>query len=312
MDEKICIVIPVYNIEDYIEKCLNSVKSQTYTNLEVIVVDDGSTDGSTKKCKELCKNDSRFKVVSKSNGGLSDARNYGMRYCTCKYITFVDGDDYLDSEYVRNLVRLLSKSNADIACTNFVACYEDGSVAKKTRRLYEKNFKSIDAIENTLYQKDIQNSAWGKLYKTAFFDDIQFPKGKTCEDLGTFYKLFEKAKLIAYSSTQDYYYLQRGTSIMGSSFNESKTDGLMFCLEIMERYASRSKRLMKAAKYRTVAECMFLLRRIPAKEMGFVKMVRGEMKKNLPNVFLDYKVGLIFKLKSLLFLMFCRGMNESN
>lgn len=295
MNEKICIVVPVYNVEKYVEKCIESIIAQSYPNLEVIIVNDGSTDNSLNVCIESSKNDNRIKVVSKKNGGLSDARNFGMRFCTCELITFIDSDDYVSKDYIKNLYELMVKYNADISCTNYINFYEDNSFGNKVKHNYIKIFDSKDAIIDVLYQKNIANSAWGKLYKYKLFEDVSFPKGKLCEDLGTFYKLFERASTVVYSSFQDYFYLQRKTSIMGSNFSEKKLDALEFANEIYSRY--EEKKIKKAAESRICAECVNLLNQIPDDNKKVKSMVINELKKYYLNVIFDYKAKAILKFK---------------
>ncbi len=298
MDEKICVIVPVYNVEKYVKKCIESIMAQSYSNIEVIIVDDGSTDNSLDICIKTSKEDKRVKVVSKQNGGLSDARNYGMKFCTCKLITFVDSDDYISNDYIKNLYELMIKYNADISCTNYIKIIGDIFLDKKIKYNYEKVFNSQNAIIDVLYQKNIANSTWGKLYKYELFNNVLFPKGKLCEDLGTFYKLFEKSSIIAYSSLQDYYYLQRETSIMGSKFNEKKIDGLNFAKDIYKKY-SKTK-VKKAAESRICAECVNLLNQIPKDNKTTKNKVMFDLKKHCLSVILDYKVKFALKIKILL------------
>lgn len=295
MDEKICVVVPVYNVEKYVKKCIESIIEQSYSNIEVIIVNDGSTDNSLNVCIESSKNDDRIKVVTKKNGGLSDARNYGMKFCTSKLITFIDSDDYVSKDYIKNLYELMIKHNADISCTNYINCYEDNTFEKKVKRNFEKVYSSKNAIIDVLYQKNIANSAWGKMYKYEFFKDVEFPEGKLCEDLGTFYKLFEKASTIVYSSIQDYFYLQRKTSIMGSSFNEKKLDALEFANDIYNKY--EEKNIKKSAESRICAECINLLNQIPKDKKKIKSEVMKDLKKHCKNVIFDYKVKFVLKIK---------------
>lgn len=301
MSEKICIVVPVYNVEKYVKKCIESIIAQSYSNIEVIIVNDGSTDNSLEVCIESSKNDERIKVVSKENGGLSDARNYGMKFCTCKLITFIDSDDYVSKDYIKNLYELMLKYNVDISCTNFIKFYEDNSYEERNKHNYEKVFNAQDAIIDVLYQKNIANSAWGKLYKYELFEDVIFPEGKLCEDLGTFYKIFEKASTIVYSSLQDYFYLQRKTSIMGSEFHEKKLDALEFTKEIYERY-SKTK-IRKSAESRICVECLNLLNQIPKDNEILRNKVMLDLKKHYVNVLFDYKVRFVLKIKFILKVM---------
>lgn len=296
--DKICIIVPVYNVERYVEKCIASILAQSYTNIEVIIVDDGSTDNSLGLCIECSKQDKRVKVVSKKNGGLSDARNYGMQFCTCELITFIDSDDFVSRNYVKNLYELMQKYQADIACTNYIRFYDNCDVATVNKKIFEKVFDSQGAIKDVLYQKNIANSAWGKIYKFSLFEDIIFPKGRLCEDLGTFYKLFRKASIIVYSSIQDYYYLQRKTSIMGSEFTENKLDSLYFANEIYNEFLKT--KIKKSAEARICAECVSLLKQIPKDNKKMRRRLISKLRSHAIRVLLDHRVKLVLKIKIIL------------
>ena len=296
--DKICIIVPVYNVERYVEKCIASILAQSYTNIEVIIVDDGSTDNSLGLCIECSKQDKRVKVVSKKNGGLSDARNYGMQFCTCELITFIDSDDFVSRNYVKNLYELMQKYQADIACTNYIRFYDNCDVATVNKKIFEKVFDSQGAIKDVLYQKNIANRAWGKIYKFSLFEDIIFPKGRLCEDLGTFYKLFRKASIIVYSSIQDYYYLQRKTSIMGSEFTENKLDSLYFANEIYNEFLKT--KIKKSAEARICAECVSLLKQIPKDNKKMRRRLISKLRSHAIRVLLDHRVKLVLKIKIIL------------
>lgn len=296
--DKICIIVPVYNVERYVKKCIASILAQSYTNIEVIIVNDGSTDNSLGLCIECSKQDKRVRVVSKKNGGLSDARNYGMQFCTCELITFIDSDDFVSRNYIKNLYELMQKYQADIACTNYIRFYDNCDVAAVNKKKFEKVFDSQEAIKDVLYQKNIANSAWGKLYKFSLFEDIIFPKGRLCEDLRTFYKLFRKASVIVYSSIQDYYYLQRKTSIMGSEFTENKLDSLDFANEIYDEFLKT--KIRKSAEARICAECVSLLKQIPKDNKKMRRRIIAELRSHAIRVLLDHRVKLVLKIKILL------------
>lgn len=296
--DKICIIVPVYNVERYVKKCIASILAQSYTNIEVIIVNDGSTDNSLGLCIECSKQDKRVRVVSKKNGGLSDARNYGMQFCTCELITFIDSDDFVSRNYIKNLYELMQRYQADIACTNYIRFYDNCDVAAVNKKKFEKVFDSQEAIKDVLYQKNIANSAWGKLYKFSLFEDIIFPKGRLCEDLGTFYKLFRKASVIVYSSIQDYYYLQRKTSIMGSEFTENKLDSLDFANEIYDEFLKT--KIRKSAEARICAECVSLLKQIPKDNKKMRRRIIAELRSHAIRVLLDHRVKLVLKIKILL------------
>ncbi len=216
MEDKISIIIPVYNVEKYIKKCVDSIINQTYKNLEIILVDDGSSDNSGKICDEYKKRDYRIKVIHKENGGLSDARNKGVEIATGKYIGFVDSDDYIEENMYNILLNELKVNNADVSICSYKKIRED-YYKVDCKQSCEKIIKILDnikAIELLLSDTYIDNYAWNKLYKKELFNNIKYPYGKKMEDLGTTYKIFSKAKKIVYTNYIGYFYLQRNSSIL--------------------------------------------------------------------------------------------------
>lgn len=252
MKDKISVIIPVYNVEDYLCKCVDCIISQTYENLEIILVDDGSTDKSSRLCDNLLRRDSRIRVLHKKNGGLSDARNYGIEIATGKYITFVDSDDTVSVNYIETLYELIIKYNADISICNCVHCYEGENIEFKEAD-YAVAFEPEKAISNMLYQKLFLVAAWAKLYKIEFFYDIKFPVGKLYEDSAIMYQIFEKAKVIAFSNAGIYGYFHREGSITTQKFNEKNFDILDISKEIFEHYKNNPEIKNAAISYYVVA-----------------------------------------------------------
>ena len=219
--EKISIVVPIYNVEKYLNKCIESIVNQTYSNLEILLIDDGSTDGSKEICDLWEKKDERIKVIHKENGGLSDARNKGIQLCRGKYISFIDSDDFISEYYIEYLFELLIKNGADIACCGLRTVLENMVFAKTKYRKKGLDKRSIifnkkEGLEEMLYSKYYNTSANLKLYKIELFKEILFPKGKIFEDMFTIYKVLVKANKIVYGFEKLYYYLIRETSITGS------------------------------------------------------------------------------------------------
>lgn len=248
MNPLISLVIPVYNVEKYLDKCVQSVLAQTYDNFEVILVDDGSTDSSGKMCDEYAKKDSRVIVYHKSNGGLSDARNFGVERCNADLVSFIDSDDYVAEDYLEYLWYLMKKYDADIACANRRVVYEnkkkdDKRVAED--KIIETVIDSTEAIKLSCYEPDIFVSAWNKLYKIDIIKSYPYPVGKLYEDLSTTYKLFDMADRIAFSNKCLYYYLQRNSSIMHKRFSRKHFDIITAALEqhsfVCEKYPEISK-----------------------------------------------------------------------
>lgn len=212
----ISIIVPVYKVEPYLRRCLDSIVNQTYANLEIILVDDGSPDNCPQICEEYAVNDNRIVVIHKENGGLSDARNAGLDICSGEYISFVDSDDWVENEYILYLVENALSTNSDITIVNhdlvwdnhqsksepFESCIIDG----------KKVFRKI-----ILSQTTHLGISWGKLYKKNILEGERFPVGKTQEDNYTSYKFIYKANRICCVDRVLYHYFQREHSI-------SKTD----------------------------------------------------------------------------------------
>ncbi len=224
---KISIIVPVYNVESYLPKCINSLINQTYKNIEIILVDDGSSDNSGHICDKFAKEDKRVKVIHKENGGLSDARNKGIEIAKGSYITFIDSDDYVSPKYCEILYGLLKKYNADIAISDYQTFTEKDVILEQIIN-EEIVMDSKKALAN-LYDKDYDIAmrvAWGKLYKINLFDKIRYPKGKINEDEFVIHYLYDMAKKVVLTKSKLYYYLQRESSIMGKTFSLKRLDAL--------------------------------------------------------------------------------------
>lgn len=233
MNSLISIVVPVYNVENYLRECLESIEKQTYNHFEVIIVNDGSTDNSLQICEEYCKRDSRFVVYSKQNGGLSDARNFGIDLIKGEYVTFLDSDDYWEIEYLEELYKNIVTNGADIAVANYRRVDENGEISFDIIPGKEKVYKNIDAICDLLYQKNISVSAHSKLYKSELFQTIRFPKGKLYEDISTTPLVFLKAKKVYYSDKVLVNYRVRSGSITESDFREKDIEMLLNTKEMI-------------------------------------------------------------------------------
>lgn len=259
----VSVIIPAYNVEQYIKDCIESVINQSYSNLEIILVDDGSTDKTSIICDDAANADPRVKVIHKRNGGLSDARNAAIGIAAGDYLTFIDGDDYIKVDTIEYLVRNLEHFDADISTCSYENVYKDIASAKAD---YpggkEYCFSTHDALEHLLYQKRCTNSAWGKLYKRNLFKDIRYPKGFLCEDLATTYLLFAKAKRVVIGTAKKYLYVQRHDSIINASFNIKRMDGLKFAIEEQKYIEANFPKLKKGAINREFMEAIFILQKL--------------------------------------------------
>lgn len=216
----ISVIIPVYNVERYLNQCIDSVVSQTYHNLEIILVDDGSSDNSGEICDKYAAKDNRIVVIHKTNGGLSDARNAGIKIAKGKYIGFVDSDDWIDSEMYDQLMTSISNSNSDIAICGLYREYLNKTAYNEI--LDCGSFSSQVALGKLIDNTDIHDHACTKLFKTELWNNIEFPVGKYYEDILTTYKLFAKAKKVSAIKNCLYHYRQRQGSIVRNGFNDTR------------------------------------------------------------------------------------------
>lgn len=243
----ISIIIPAYNVEEYISKCIDSILNQTYKNLEIILVDDGSIDKSGKICDFYKEKDNRIKVIHKENGGLSDARNTGIRESTGKYISFIDSDDYVDNTYIEELYNLILNDNVDMAITSHKIIGSKIKAKYKRSKFTETKEKILDKM---LYDEDVDVSAWGKLYNKKLFDNVEFPKGRLYEDTATFYKLVDKCDYISVNNIPTYNYVIRSNSISQNSFSIKKLDIIKSTEEMTEFIKNKYPNLVNGCKRR--------------------------------------------------------------
>lgn len=222
----ISVIIPVYNVEKYLKRCMDSVLNQTYTNLDIVLVDDGSTDKSGDLCDEYQQIDSRVRVIHKKNGGLSDARNIGIENARGEYLTFVDSDDELVLDCVEYLYRLICKYNCSISSCAAQVIIEKNRKVYKNKLYTDEILSAHNGLKNMLYQKGIGVSAWGKLYKKELFSKtgIRYPIGKFAEDTGTTYKFLLIVPAIAWGYQCKYKYWIRENSLTTSSFTPKHFD----------------------------------------------------------------------------------------
>ncbi len=219
MGNLISVIVPIYNVEIYLKRCVDSIINQSYRNLEIILVDDGSPDNCGVMCDEYKTRDDSVKVIHKKNGGLSDARNVGLELANGDYITFVDSDDWINQKYIEKLYKLLIDYEADISVSNFIRTKKENIIiSEMDGKIIE--YSNIEALEQYFSKYYVQMVvSCSKLYNRKLFKDIEFPVGKVHEDEFTTHKLIYKAKKIVFTEEQLYYYWQRSDSITGLGFN---------------------------------------------------------------------------------------------
>lgn len=230
MQPLVSVIIPIYNVEAYLQRCVASVRNQTYENLEIILVDDGSPDKCGSICDKLAGEDKRIVVIHKQNGGLSDARNHGLSVAKGEYIVFVDSDDYIAPFFVENLFDALVKTGSDVALCSYAVVSTDE--CKGFREVTEETEMEIcdrNELLMNLYDANHQDAtyfivAWNKLYKRSLWEEIRFPKGKIHEDEATTYKIFDKCQKGVYVKTPMYGYFTSDSSITRGAFHINRLD----------------------------------------------------------------------------------------
>lgn len=240
----VSVIIPVYNVEKYIDKCLESIVCQTYKYLDIILVDDGSTDQSPKICDDWAARDERIRVIHKSNRGLSSARNAGMDIALGELFSFIDSDDFIELDMYETMVDEIIKSGKDIACCGRIV--DIWGIREKTEFTMDtrKEFTCIDAIKEVLLLRNIDVSACDKVYKKKLFEEIRYPEGKISEDAAVIFQLLNKSNGIIHVGKPFYHYIFRKNSISKSTYSHKKYDSFENCLNTLEFVKSNHRNLM--------------------------------------------------------------------
>lgn len=229
----ISVVVPVYNVLPYLKQCVDSILTQSYADLEVILVDDGSTDGSSDECDRCAEDDSRVKVIHKANGGLSDARNVGVKAAVGEWIYFADSDDWLDPDAVRRLYEFAVAHDCDVVQGGLYYVYPDYLLCRNVRR--KERTRSIlgrhEAMRELIINDRVKNFAWGKLYKAELIKDLDFPEGKFFEDCFWQHRVVDRVRRYGIIDSPLYFYRQRADSISGTVSDKN--------MDLLEGYSVR-------------------------------------------------------------------------
>ena len=253
----ISVIVPVYNVEKYLRQCLDSVINQTYSDLEILIVDDGSTDSSGAICDEYTAKDNRMKVYHTENHGLSAARNYALDKSHGDYIAFLDSDDWLEKTAMEQFITIAETTSADIVACRFFQEYVD-----KTIELggvdTEFIVKGSDILSTMVIDHKLTEDVWNKFYKASLFDSIRYPEGRIFEDKATTYKLLQKATALAYTPSYLIHYRNRANSLSNIHSIKSLVD---YWVVFRERYDALSS--ISGRYYRvTLSECIGAVSRL--------------------------------------------------
>lgn len=256
MSPKVSIIIPVYNVEKYLERCINSVSNQSYTDIEIILVDDGSTDNSGMICELHAKKDSRIKVIHKKNGGLSDARNAGVAIASGQWISFIDSDDWIEEYFLENLVKEAEKNQCEIVGCSYRKVFEDSEYYSVDNR-YNLRIYENDEIMSNLIDNKIQQVVWNKLYKRSLLEGIFFEKGKYHEDEFWSYQVLAKVSRYVEIDYVGYNYLQRANSIMGEQYSLKRLHAVEAKIQRQKFFEVNMPEMVSKGKINLMFTCLY-------------------------------------------------------
>lgn len=305
----ISIIIPVYNVEDYLHYAIESLEKQTYKNFEVILVNDGSTDNSGKLCDEYSEKYSNISVFHKENGGLSDARNFGVQQAKGEFITFLDPDDYLEVYSLELLAGIQEMYDCDIVSTR-VKATELYNVYSN-HYLTEENFKNVVImdrdvfLEEAFYDKVATVSACGKLYRKSILE-IPFPKGRIYEDLYIISEHVGKANKIVHTPLQIYNYYKRQGSIVNSKFTSKQYDffdAIAYNRQVIREKFNNVDKLVTAINAKEVIGSFKIIGSAYKTSISDVYKIRKLIKENCSNILRNKRISYTFKMKYMLFIL---------
>ena len=299
--ELISIIIPVYNVEHYLDKCLESVINQTYKNIEIILINDGSTDDSLSILEKYKKVDKRVKVINKKNGGVSSARNAGLDICKGKYITFIDSDDYVDTDYVEILYKKAKKYDVDIVFSNAIEVFKNGNTKNDKKIIKDILLDKEKTYKNLFSEKNIKTACWGNLYKADIIKDIRFDTNlHIAEDFKFLVDVISNINNSVMIPDRKYYYYVRENSLFHSIFNEDKIiksicsekwyGEINYSKELVNKFMDTNLEKYAVRRYvRLIVTYMYALK--------IAKEEYRELKKLIKPYFLKYLFSDIVSLK---------------
>ena len=291
----ISVIVPVYKVEQYLPRCVESILGQTYTDIEIILVDDGSPDKCGDICDEYAREDSRIRVIHKENGGLSDARNAGIEIAQGELITFVDSDDYIAPTMIEHLLEKMNQYGADISICPFQPIYDDSAECADTAAAAaigdDVVMTGMEAMGELFVTIDCPPvTSWGKLYKAELFSQtgIRFPVGRINEDVYTTYKMFYHSKRVVYTNHKLYYYLIRQGSISRSDFSIRQLDAINAAGQIVEFVNTHELPLTEQSQHYYIQMCLTCIDIIIHTEnwrqnwLSSLKEIRANLYKTVP------------------------------
>ena len=253
----ISVIVPIYKVEKYLCKCVDSIINQTYKNLEIILVDDGSPDNCPRICDDYAKKDSRIKVIHKKNGGLSDARNAGVKIATGEYISFIDSDDWVETQMIEKMFTCINKDKSDVVSSGVKWVKDDGSLINDVTIDENGILDTVTGMKELLKDGLLKQHVWNKLYKASLIRNIPFEKGKYHEDVFWSYQIFGIAEKTSIMKESFYNYVQREGSIMGEDYSPKRLDALDAMKQRCDYMKEKFPDLYNLALYIYIGSCMY-------------------------------------------------------
>lgn len=300
-NELISVIIPVYNAEKYIYFCVNSILNQSYKNLEIILIDDGSIDESRNICLDLCLKYTNVKYYGQENLGPASARNLGIELAKGEFISFIDSDDIISKNYIQNLYNAIIKYNVKISISKSIKIDENEiehyTFSENIPDVYK--FRKEQVIKDVLNQK-LGIEPWGKLYSSSCFKNIKYPIGKYYEDLPTTCKILDKSEYIAVIDSIDYAYVQRSTSIINQKFNTKKLDNLEMANELEVFILDKFPNLKSNLHSKLFSNYSNVYMQVPNEEKAIRKMFWKQIKKHRKYLILSSDIRRTAKIGAFL------------
>lgn len=286
--EKISIIVPIYGVETFLKQSVESIRSQSYSNLEIILVDDGSPDSCGSICDEFAHIDSRIQVIHQENGGLSDARNAGLSVATGEYVAFVDSDDWIAPEFIQSMLEACKKEQCEIAICRYSNVNCNGKLnqskeqgTNKNYTIYENNDLLLSMYEDYNIDCTCFTVTWNKLYRKSLWQGIVFPKGRIHEDEATTYLLLDKVKKAVFLEDSLYYYRQTPGSIMQDSFQYKRLDWIKALEERISYFIHNGNNQVVAASMKAYADASITFFQRLKKEVPHSNKEQKQLKKHV-------------------------------
>lgn len=297
----ISIIVPIYNVEKYLPKCIESILNQTFKEFELILVDDGSPDNSGSICDEYSKKDERIKVIHKENGGVSSARNVGLDSTLGEYIGFVDPDDYIDKYMYQKMIEMCIIQNADVSICKF-AREINGQRNKDKEEFYIRELDNVNGLRECFKGILYRHSLCNKLFKKKCFEGIRFPEGRIHEDLSTTYRLLANANKSIYINYQGYIYIKRENSILTSTYSEKRLQAFDGWNEILDymlyKYPKLENEVIAAFTYACIDNVYYIINQVKNynNQKEYINRIKGILKDKYKRIISNNILSLKYKL----------------